>query len=387
LSAYDDIKQEGLAGAADAATRGAFQGIKLANELSALGINNSNLQLIGHSDGSAVVGETAFVLAQKGSPVERVTTLDAPNLNLWQIPQADLLIMGFQLSTSALFTGVNAMRYLRPETASQMEVYYSDDRLSFGFGMPLITSATNVFNGQLYPGAVMGPSSDPQNCDHLRILNWYHDVPQRLPGSDEFVAGINWCILVSGANSWVAGNYTEQGYNSKVFGTASLNQQKANSLVKLTVDDFQDATNWFGQHASIFLRDAGNAVAKLASGSDGYLYRDVFIPSSALYFSYDLMVETAAPDDFLTVSLGDAVIDYEPLNVVDGDFRTIDPIYIGDYAGQTNTLLFMLNHVGTGTPSVLLDNVTFSAVPEPTTLCFLCAAAMVILFRRKSVRA
>jgi hypothetical protein len=54
----------------------------------------------------------------------------------------------------------------------------------------------------------------------------------------------------------------------------------------------------------------------------------------------------------------------------------IDPIFIGDFAGQTETLLFTLNHVGDGTPSILLDNVTFSAVPEPGTLALLAVAAL-----------
>jgi hypothetical protein len=61
--------------------------------------------------------------------------------------------------------------------------------------------------------------------------------------------------------------------------------------------------------------------------------------------------------------LGNRIIFYQPLNTADSDFQTVTPIFVGDFAGQTATLLFTLNHVADGTPSILLDNITFSAVP------------------------
>jgi hypothetical protein len=237
-------------------------------------------------------------------------------------------------------------------------------------GSPLVdSSATNVFNGRIYPGLMVLSSSGAMNCDHLHIIDWYYDVPSRLPGSDEFVAGINWSIVCSGSSQWKAGNYTEQEHDSKVFGTTTVALQTIASPVKITVDTFEDATNWQGQHADLFIcGDIGNAVARLTSHSDGYLWQEMSIPQDASYLTFDLKVETPQAGDFLTVSLGNEVIYYKSLNKADSNFWTVDPIFIGDFAGQTKTLLFTLNHVSDVTSSILLDNITLSATVAPADL-------------------
>lgn len=384
LSAYDDISQEGLNGAKASARRGSDQGILLAHQLQNLHISNNNLQLIGHSNGGAVVGAAASELALGGQKVQQITTLDTPNLMLADVPQADVLFRFTDHNPIPfLSTSVNAMKYINPSSASHVEVYYSDGlfgRSAFGFGAPLVdSSATNVFNGRIYPGSIVTPSTSAQDYDHLRILGWYANPSSGTAGSGQFVAGINWAITGTGATNFTAGNFTEQGYNSHVFGTTSVAQQKAASLVKQSVETFEDATSWLGQHVQIFMRDAGNAAARITSGSDGYLYKDVSIPLDVSYLTFDMKVETPDAGDFLTVSLGNEVIYYKPLNAADSDFWTVDPIFIGDFAGQTETLLFTLNHVGDGTPSILLDNITLSAIPEPSTLTLLGAGVASVL--------
>ena len=54
-----DVLAEGLSGATASARRGNLEGVTLANDLHNLGVNDSNLQLIGHSNGGAVVGSAA----------------------------------------------------------------------------------------------------------------------------------------------------------------------------------------------------------------------------------------------------------------------------------------------------------------------------------------
>src|SRR5207244_772223 len=113
--------------------------------------------------------------------------------------------------------------------------------------------------------------------DHSLLPFWYAANANRFsPGSGKFVAGIDWSILSpdSATNPWKAGNYIEQGRDTGVFGSTSIAAQEIQSLVKLTVDDFQDATNWIGRDASIIERDVGNFAARITFGSDGYLYRD-----------------------------------------------------------------------------------------------------------------
>ena len=86
-----------------------------------------------------------------------------------QVPQARLASMGV---TNPLLvpTGVNAMRYLHANTASQVEVYYSGGllgRTAGGFGAPLVDSgANNIFNGEVFPGTPL-----PLNIDHTRLAN------------------------------------------------------------------------------------------------------------------------------------------------------------------------------------------------------------------------
>jgi hypothetical protein len=96
--------------------------------------------------------------------------------------------------------------------------------------------------------------------------------------------------------------------------------------------------------------------------SNAYLFSEVTIPADAQFLTFDLEVETASPDDYLTVSFGNKVVFYRDLASTDADLATIDPIFIGDLAGQTDTLLFTLHGVGSVPSSVLLDNITFSAI-------------------------
>jgi hypothetical protein len=137
----------------------------------------------------------------------------------------------------------------------------------------------------------------------------------------------------------------------------------------------------------MFMRNVGNFAVKLMPHSDAYLYRDISIANDASYLTFDLKVETPDARDFLTVSLGDEIIYYKALNTADSDFWTVDPIFIGDFAGKTDTLLFTLNQVGTGTPSILLDNITFLAVPEPSTLAGVGALSLLAYAWRRRERA
>jgi len=387
-----DIRAEGLKGAALCATRGSIQGVSLAHELQNLHIGNDNLQLIGHSNGGAVVGAAGSELARSGQTVKRITTLDTPNLTLSEVPFAGTLVFP---NLSLKSTTVNAMQYVHPEAATQVEVYYSGPpgdagRAAFGFGAPIAATYSNVFNGQVYADIavdLLSPSTW-DNIDHLRIPARYSKGRSGAnPGQDQFVAAIDWSILSPNAttNPWRSANAAEQGFDTGVFKTTSITAPASIFLAKRSVDDFTNGNRWFGQHASIVAVDNnGNCAAQLRSGSDGYLFRDVSIPADAYYLTFDLKIQTPGSGDFLTVSLGDELLFYKALDAIDGDFKTVDPIYVGEFAGQTETLLFALNHVGSETPSILIDNVTFSAVPEPSSIVlFSIGVISLLLFARK----
>ncbi len=368
-----DIRAEGLNGAAISAQAGSIQGIFLAHELQALHIDNSNLQLIGHSNGGAVVGKAASVLSQYGQLVKRVTILDAPCLKLSEVPESVWGVLGvyaFVDSPNLLNTTVNAMQYIHPESASQVEIYYSgtniiggfSGRSALGLGSSLNNlGANNVFNGDIYPGQSVNLPA-PSTIDHLRILDWYTDDKSGTPTSGgQFFAGINLSILCSQGSNFKSGNYIEQGLNSHIFGTIvpPVWSNQSFWLAKIDGDNFEEGINWLGQHVQIFMYDVKKAAIRITSGSDGYFYRDESIPSNASYLTFDLMVENPDVGDFLTLTLGNEILYYKSLDTVDSNFLTVDPIFIGNFSGQTEALLFTLNHVGNSFPSILLGNIKF----------------------------
>ena len=184
------------------------------------------------------------------------------------------------------------------------------------------------------------------------------------------------------SSGFKSGNYCEQGLSSHTFASATPSSPVNPSLflaVKST-DDFTDGTSWSGQDTSLVDVGNGNYAAKIGTGTDGFLYKNVLIPRDASYMTFDLEVCAVSADDFFTVTLGSELLYYRPLNVADSEFLTVDPIYIGNFAGQNQTLLFTVNHVGSDSPSVLVDNVTFSGqpTPEPSSLILLLAGIAIL---------
>ncbi|MDG7002276.1 MAG: hypothetical protein JRN15_24530, partial [Nitrososphaerota archaeon] len=142
-----------------------------------------------------------------------------------------------------------------------------------------------------------------------------------------------------------------------------------------------------GINATSVLRPSGDGYSvRIAGSSNGYLFRDITLPNSADYLDFNIKVEAGTVDDFLTVSFGNELLYYRDFGVVNGGLVTVDPIYIGDLAGQTGTLLFALNYGGTGSPSVLIDDVSAYAVPEPASLMVLLAGLAFVVMIRPQVR-
>jgi pimeloyl-ACP methyl ester carboxylesterase len=203
-------------------------GPALANEIEALNLSADKLALVGHSNGGAVVGAAASRFAADGKVVKRLTLLDSPNLYLGDVAKplflqyvAPTIAVAVNKSTDEVIsqieanrnTKADAMQYVKPGTASQMEAYYSDGfwglgRVSFGFGSPIADSgSSSVFNGRVYPIspsslAAMSNNLDvfKQNIDHNCIVQWYatdwtKEPGAPTPGQGQFFAGIDWSIL------------------------------------------------------------------------------------------------------------------------------------------------------------------------------------------------
>jgi hypothetical protein len=157
------------------------------------------------------------------------------------------------------------------------------------------------------------------------------------------------------------------------------------NLEAIAVETFEAGTEWLGHHALVLPNPLGSTtgyVARLFTASDGYLFRETTIPPNATYMTFDWAVENAGNGEYFTVSFNDDVLYYENLDAMGQlQFNTIPPIFVGDHAGETGTLLFSLHSVSDANASVLLDNVTFSAVPEPSTLALLGVVVIAAIAR------
>jgi The GLUG motif len=362
-----DISNSGLMMAAASASCGAQTGKLLAQDLLALKIDSNQTQLIGHSNGGAVIGSAAHVLAQQDSMhVKRLTTLDTPDLSLTEIITADFLgLFTFDWFSWQLYTSVHATDYIDNRDVQQVDAYFSDGldgRNAFGFGSPLANHGVdNVFNGKL---ATDGSLFDGiwENADHIRARVWY----TRNDPSNPNVAGASWSIL-NQTNGWHSGNYDETGYNTGAFPNDPPVASPVWVYRPLTCLTFDQAETWQGQHATITDTglEAHGFACRIQTGSDGYLFKDINIPTDAEYLTFDYLVES--PGAYLTLQFGDNVILYQDLTSPT-DWITTEHLYVGLWAGQTDTLLFTLHQASDTNSSLLVDNITFSTVntPPPT---------------------
>jgi uncharacterized repeat protein (TIGR03803 family) len=326
--------------AAESARNGNVEGGKLAVELKLIGINPTQTQLIGFSNGGAVMIAAANTLhALTGQKIQRLTTLDSPNITPLGVP-------------------VNATKYINPSMAQEIEVYYSSDRLDFGFGARV--SGSNVFNGEVYP------TGNPPSPEHLLVPDWYTNLGETatIPHApNPNVRGMNWSIISPNCPStWFAEDCKELVANTGIFNSMYVGVElRAAKPTTLKQMNFSSGEEYQGTHAATVTDPVRSYVANLWGNSDGYLFKTITIPADAIVMTFDMKVVTVVSGDYITLSFGDKVLFCEDITDVDSNFVTTLPIPIPDLAGQTDTLLFTLHH-DTDTPgsSVLLDNITFS---------------------------
>ncbi len=369
-----EIETNGLKNAAKSASNGDQQGKLLALDLALIGIHPDTLQLIGHSNGSAVVGSAAkYFRKTTGSKVQQVTLLDAPDISVYDIAAAGPnLTFAVPLNPFILNTSVNSHQYIDASAAQTVENYYSSDRVHLGFGAPLGGSTNNIFNGSVV---------EASQLEHSRLTSWYSNLALQ---GDAGTAAINWSILSPTRPARIAsGFYAEQGSNTGLFvdPPASLDTQAFQSSI---LEDFDHGGNWNGQNAQGFSQASGFAM-KISGGTGGNLFKQVTIPEGAQFITFDFNVDGAGAGDYMTLSFGGQILGFEMIDMVTGGFIASDPIYVGDLNGQTDTLLFALNSQSTPDGSILLDNIQLLSVPEPSTVFLLAGAALAAAIGRRRV--
>jgi hypothetical protein len=393
-----DIGIFGLATANRSAQRGYNSGKVLGEDLMRLNIDPTKLQLIGHSAGGAVVGGAIEYLAARGKMTARATLLDAPDLFLGEIPQADVVfgLGGYVagIPPYQLLTWANALQYVNDANAVQVENYFSNGiagRSAGGFGATLKDNGTpNIFNGRLNAGSVASIGDFiNSNIDHFRVRDWYME---NATGSQ---AGIAWSILANGTASFTTGSYTETGYETHDFGiqgsspslTPSASAVSGTSTVlanfqKISEDTFETGSIWAGQNVNPIGTIDGYAMY-LHEGSDSFLFKEMTLSSDAQVLTFDFQVHQSGDGDYFTVSFENEVLFFDDLSLSGTELETVLPIFIGDFAGQTGTLLFTIHSTGTANASALIDNVAIYGVPEPASLLVISGGAMVLLIRRR----
>lgn len=340
------------------------QGFALAQKLEEMDIAGYNLILIGHSNGGYVTAAAAKAFASSAmpaggprGPVAREVILDTPSL----------------IGTPGL--GDN----IWPQSALHLDNFYEPDTWS----KPI--EGANVFNAQLNgydaDGRYLSPIAlfPPDSPQHQYIrTDWYPDAV-----SGGITIDSNPVDVLT--HNYVE-SYEEGATNTFVPLPGTIPGQTYGSV--LLHDDMSDLSGYSGVHAqAVLLTVAGQlpkAAAAIGTGSDGFLYRTLTLPQDAFGLSFDA-ISVGDDGDQLVVSFGDDVLFAGPAAIfASSDWVNSGTLYIGDHAGQTDTLQFWLRSAGESVGEQLyIGNITITAVPDPFTLSLLSLGGLALIRRKR----
>lgn len=355
LIAIDVIRDARASGDA-AAAQGYVLAKALADEIRDHGELGSEVHLIGHSHGGALLGVAAQFLKQWGHPVDSITTLDTPN---------------------ALLGIVNSLKYVDPTATKQfghVAVFYYDDLTSGGVGQRI--------HGGPYPTLtnVRLNSNLAQFPDHSFIDNGWYDrsVWDSTGPTPISFNGVSLPSVLSVLDfPYGYGCYTE-GFKQFAFTGGQCGQLLDSAaqefdtpgIAVLVTDTFDDASAWSGTNAQLVIgadpSDANNCTILLTEEGDSSIYKDISWPPKSLEITFDYMFREPRGEESLTVYLNDDIVYYDNAwtSLATNQFRSSGPIYIGQAAGTTARLTFALRTDGTPGGSLVLDNLrTWGILP------------------------
>ena len=121
-----------------------------------------------------------------------------------------------------------------------------------------------------------------------------------------------------------------------------------------------------------------------SASSSSYAWLPIAIPSNAQYMSLDFTYQGLSPGDFLSVGLDDTMLfALESEFVTDGMTNNTGLLDISQWAGEDEELFLGLNAVDNNNEggTILVNNIEFESVPEPTTFAMICISSLFLMRR------
>lgn len=102
--------------------------------------------------------------------------------------------------------------------------------------------------------------------------------------------------------------------------------------------------------------------------------------------SFDYQMNGLSPDDFLSVGINDNLLfEIESQFIADGVVTNTGELDVSQWAGQDAQLFLGLNTADDNNigGTIIVDDISFQTVPEPSSLCLAVAAIVLIACRRR----
>jgi probable HAF family extracellular repeat protein len=120
--------------------------------------------------------------------------------------------------------------------------------------------------------------------------------------------------------------------------------------------------------------------------SSSYAWLPIAVPGNAQYMSLDFTYEGLSPGDFLSVGVDDTMLfALESEFVTDGVTNNTGLLDVSQWAGEDEELFLGLNAVDDNNEggTVVVTNIEFEGVPEPTAFAIMCASSLVLMRRNR----
>jgi pimeloyl-ACP methyl ester carboxylesterase len=118
--------------------------------------------------------------------------------------------------------------------------------------------------------------------------------------------------------------------------------------------------------------------------SPAYAWIPLSVPADADFISFDFQFNDVQPTDFLSVGINDEqLFTIEGQFVASGTLHNSGLIDVSNYDGQNVEVFVGYNNGGVLGGQIAFQNITFSSIPEPTSLAVIGMAGTLLMFRSK----
>ncbi len=347
------------------------------------GTIGTQLHFIGHSHGGGLVGEAARRLGSTYL-VNSLTALDTPHF--FSVDTQKLIDPSAQLGTVFFYYPITGLGFGRaPLPYGGTSVQLSPTHLLGGCSVvghtwihgcdPTCTPSTpdGWFPGAILtdptfdgvPRSVLDGASLPSGYFGESLANLYEFSPLAM-GACCFQS---WCEITSLSNcSALGGQFMNVNSTCLSCPTAQTRtdlpgDSNLAGMSLLLYDPLDDASSWQGTTAQLVIGadpdDPNNRAVVLTEQGEASLFKDIVWPVKAVYLTFDYMFREIGAEESLTVYLNDQVVHYDNAQTSSAleHLTSTRAIYVGQAAGTTVRLTFVLRAGETSGGSSILDNI------------------------------